>query len=185
MDDKQIIKLFLNRNEAAVTHIRQKYADYCYSIAFRILGSPEDAEEVVNDTWLRAWNTITAHSPENLKLYLAGITRNLSIDRCRMRDSQKRGGTYAEVSAELADCIAAPDSVHDELIAAELSETIHQFLSQLSGRARDIFLRRYFFFETTEEIAKRYAMRESNVLLILSRTRKKLKKELTEEGYFE
>lgn len=185
MDDKQIITLFLNRNEAAVAHVRQKYADYCYSIAFRILGSPEDAEEIVNDTWLRAWKTITNQAPANLKLFLAGITRNLSIDCCRKREAQKRGGIYAEISSELAECIAAPDCVQDAMIAAELSETIRKFLTQLSSRARDIFLRRYFFFESTEEIAKRYAMRESNVLLILSRTRKKLKKELTEEGYFE
>lgn len=87
------------------------------------------------------------------------------------------------VLEELAECLAAPGSVEDALAEKELARTIRSFLNQLPEREQNIFLRRYFFVEESDTIAGRYGMKPATVLRTLSRTRKKLKNYLTQEGY--
>lgn len=186
MRDEEIIERFEQRSETAITAAMLKYGAYCRTIAGRILPSREDCEECVNDTWGKAWDSIPPQHPGNLKMYLAAITRNLALNRRAKYAAEKRGGTELDVVfEELAECIADAGTPEDAVIGTELGIGINSFLKTCSARERDVFLRRYFFTEDTAAIAERYRMRQSNVLVILSRTRKKLKKYLKKEGYLE
>ena len=184
MDDNRIIELYWDRDQRAIEETSAKYGGYCFALAQNILQDHLDSEECVNDTWVRTWNSIPPKRPDRLKLFLAKITRRLSFDRYKSRTAEKRGGgEIALALEELGDCLSDPCGVEDRIIAGQLADSMNSFLRGLSSRDCDIFLRRYFFVESTAQIAKRYSIRESNVLLILSRTRKKLKEYLIQEGY--
>ena len=184
MDDEQILDLYFARDEQALAETDRKYGGYCFTLANGILNSEQDAEETVSDTYWKAWNTIPPHRPSVFKLFLAKITRNLAFSRWRQYSAEKRGGGEMNlVLDELAECIAAPVGVEEQVSAKELGKTIRAFLDTLPVQEQDIFLRRYFFVEESGTIAKRYGMKPATVLRTLSRTRMKLKKYLTREGY--
>lgn len=185
MQDDQILELYINRDERAVAETDLKYGLYCMQVADSILQDQQDSEETVNDTWLRAWNSIPPHSPQILKLFLAKITRNLAFSRYRARTAQKRGGGQIEQALEeLSDCVSACDDPESAFEVRELTASIQRLLETISTRDRNVFIRRYFFVESTEDIARRYGLKESNVHMILTRTRKKLKTHLLKEGYW-
>ena len=172
------------KDEQAVVETDRKYGGYCFTLADSILQNPQDAEETVSDTYLRAWNAIPPKRPDILKMFLAKITRNLAFSRWRQYSAEKRGGgEMALVLEELESSIPASGGVEDRIRVQELTRAIRTFLDTLSPREQDIFLRRYFFVEESETIAKRYGMKPATVLRTLSRTREKLKKYLTREGY--
>lgn len=183
MDETQIVSLFFARDESAIAAVRDHYGNYCARIAGNILDSPEDVEEVLSDTWFRAWNTIPPQNPHSLKLYLARITRNLAFDRFRTQTRGKRGGAETTVALhELLECIPSPDQPEQQLEARELEQAVNRFLAALPFRDRRVFLLRYFHLESTEAIAVRCGIRSGLVRTILSRTRKKLKTCLEKEG---
>ena len=182
--DEQLIEQYNSRDESAVENTAKKYGRYCFSVAFGILKDKRDTEECVNDTWLSAWNSIPPNIPASLKLYLGELTRNLSFNRLKANNSKKRGGgippSVLEEAEEMALCTVEVESgVEREAFAALLNG----FLRGLPQRERGIFIRRYFYLEEVSSIAKRYGVKESNLLVILSRTRKKLRKLLEREGY--
>lgn len=182
MEDGHIIQLFFDREEVALEQTRAKYGAYCAAVIGNILEDRQDAEEILSDTWLRAWESIPPQRPVSLKLYLARIARNLAFDRFRSRKREKRGGNAVILALEeLRDC-AAPGNPGDHLDAGELKAAVNAFLRSLPRRDRAVFLRRYFHMETAPEIAGRYGLREDNVRAILSRTRKKLRAYLIKEG---
>jgi len=181
MDDERIIELFFARDERALRESEAAYGKYCRAIAKNILDSDEDADEVFNDTLLRAWNTIPPEEPKSLKVYLGTVTRNLSLDRYRKMTAEKRGGCEVSLCLEEAEEFLADTS--DEFGKGELSRLLNDFLRLLPERECDIFVRRYFYCDSTAEIARRFGLREANVLVILSRTRKKLKEALRKGGY--
>lgn len=185
MEDKAILDLYFARDEMAITETDRKYGSYCYSVANRILNSHEDSEETVSETYWRTWNSIPPQHPSFLKLFLAKITRNLAFTRWRKLSAIKRGGGETElVLEELAGCIPGTEQIDDQLNARELAGEIRKFLDTLTERDQDIFLQRYFFVEDADTIAVRYGMKRTNVNVILSRTRAKLKIYLTQEGYY-
>ncbi|MGM9619651.1 MAG: RNA polymerase sigma factor [Oscillospiraceae bacterium] len=183
MEDHEIVALYWRRDERAIEESGRKYGPYCYSLAQRILQRHEDAEECVSDTWLRAWNAMPPQRPNRLRLFLARITRNLAFDRCRALGAEKRGGSLTVALEELGECLAAPEGVEEPLRQKELEECLGRFLRSLPARERGVFLRRYFFLDSTGEIAARYGLSDANVLTLLSRTRKKLKAQLGKEGF--
>lgn len=184
MEDAEIVGLYWKRDERAITESDAKYGVYCYTVANNILLNHEDTKECINDTWVKAWNTIPPQKPKSLKPFFAKIIRNLPLNRYQMQNAKKRGGDTVTVAIEeLDECISSGDDVESAYFAKLLQKNVNQFLHTLPKRDCDIFLCRYFFLESTAEIAKRYGMRESNVLVILSRLRKKLKKFLRKEGY--
>lgn len=184
MEDSQIIALFQQRREEAIAAVREKYSAYCAQIAGNILGNSEDTEEVLNDLWLRVWNTIPPQEPYALRSFLAKITRNLALDRYRAETSEKRGGGKLHTALEeLETCVPGGLAPETALDAKQLQLDIGRFLATLSPRDRSIFLRRYFYMESTWEIAEKYGLRENAVLTVLSRARKKLKDYLRKEGY--
>lgn len=183
MEDRQIVELFWDRDQQALLHTQEKYGAYCTTIAQNILENEEDAQECVNDTWLRAWNSIPPARPENLQFYLAKLVRNGSLDRYRKAHAAKRGSGAADVALEeLKECVASRDDPQLSCQAKELKAAINRFVGALPARDGNIFMRRYFFLESAEVIAKRYGTTQNNVTVILSRCRRKLKKYLEKEG---
>lgn len=184
MEDQRIIALYYDRDEGAIAATREKYGSYCAAVAGHILDSAQDVEEVLNDTWLRTWNSIPPGKPENLKLYLARIARNLAFDRFRSQSREKRGGSQTVLALEeLSQCIPSSSQPGDQLEAEELSAAVNAFLATLPRRDRVIFLRRYFYTQSFEEIAAGCGISHGAVRTALSRTRKKLKHYLIKEGF--
>jgi len=176
VQDEAIVNLYWSRDERAIQHTDEKYHIYCHTIADRILQSEGDAEECVNDTWLRAWNTIPPQKPSSLRLFLGRITRNLSLDRYRRLHADKRGGGEMPLLLEeLSDCATEGDTVFEEVHKNELAEKLRHFLTDLPLRDRTVFLRRYFYAQAVNEIARQLGISENSVSKILSRTRGRLK----------
>ena len=184
MEDSQIIALYWQKDPDAITETARKYGRYCFTIAENILHDPEDSEECVNDTWLRAWNAIPPQRPDKLQLFLAKIVRNLAFDRFQARHAEKRGGgETALVLEELSECLAGGTDAETVYAAQELEQCVRQFAASLPERTAGVFLRRYFFTEPVADIAKRFGLTEGHVMVLLSRTRKKLRAHLLKEGY--
>ncbi len=184
MDDHKIVSLFLERNELALKEASQKYGAYCLTIAQNILGNHEDAEECINATYLRAWNSIPPNTPASLGVFLARITKNLALDIRRSFLCEKRGGNMETVSFdELEDFLSENNSVESESELNEMLEAINTFLRSLPAKKRLIFVARYWQCDKLSEIAARYGMAESSVASSLSRTCKKLKDYLINRGF--
>ena len=183
MEDSQIVELYWQKNADAISETANKYGSYCFAIAENILHNSEDSEECVNDTWLRAWNAIPPQKPAVLRIFLEKITRNLALNRFHARNAEKRGGgEIALVLDELGECLGGADT-ETAYEAKELRQCIRRFVRSLPEREGNVLARRYFFAEPVADIAKRYGLSENNVMVILSRTRKKLKAHLMKEGY--
>ena len=184
MDDRKIIELFFARDEKALSESQKKYGRYCELISKNILSSDEDAEEVLNDTLLSAWNSIPPEEPKSLKTYLGTLARNLSLDRYRKMKAEKRGGCEVSLCLEEAEeFLADTKSISEEYENREFIKFLNDFLHSLPERECDIFVRRYFYCDSTASIANRFGIKEPHVLVILSRTRKSLKKALQKGGY--
>lgn len=185
MEDSRIVDLYWTKNTDAIAESSRKYGPYCFAVADNILCSREDSEECVNDTWLHAWNAIPPQKPQKLRMFLAKITRNLAFNRFAERTAEKRGGgEITLVLDELAECLASESDVEGAYAAEELGRCVQTFVRDLPEREGNLFVRRYFFTESVAEIAKRYGLTENNVMVILCRVRKKLKKHLVKEGFF-
>lgn len=183
MEDQQIVALYWERSESAIVETDQKYGRYCYQIAYNILENREDSEESVSDTYLDAWYAIPPHRPSILSTFLGKITRRISIDRWRSRNADKRGGGEILLALdELEDCIS-DGCMEQEVSRRELVRIIRRFLWNLRDTERCVFLRRYWYLESTENIAEDLGFSQSKVTSMLYRIRKKLGRELEKEGY--
>ena len=185
MKDEAIIELYWARSEAAIAETDRVYGRYCRTVAYGILRDHEDAEECVNDAWLKAWGSMPPERPQRLKGFLARITRQLAIKRLERETAQKRGGgQYALALEELAECI--PDGSRGEDLAelTALREALDRFLRGLAPEPRTVFLRRYWYAQSVAEIAAGCGMSESKVKSMLLRTRNRLRTALAEEGFF-
>jgi len=186
MEDKSIIELFNNRDETAILASEEKYGNYCFRIANNILGNNEDSEECKNETWFTAWTLIPPEVPKALKAFFGKITRNIAVNLYHKNNSKKRGGgQYSLVFDELSECITDNKKIDERLQEKELIEYINNFLKKLSKRTRVIFIMRYYSMESIENIAQKTALKPNYVRSVLSRTRSKLKKYLSEVYYCE
>ncbi len=184
MDDRSIIRLYWDRNDRAIQATSDKYGHYCRSIARNILSSEEDAEECVNDTYLAAWNAMPDHWPEQLSAFLGRITRNLSFNRYKRDRAEKRGGgEMALVLDELTDCVSDIDDAEQAVDRRELALEINTFVRRLPAGKRDMFVRRYWYADPVAEIADVRGIQPGTVSKTLERTRKVLKRYLTERGF--
>ena len=184
MNDKNIVDLYFNRDEEAITQTDKKYGRYCYSIAYNILTNKEDAEESVSDTYMTAWRAIPPRRPSVLSTFLGKITRHISIDRWRERSAYKRGGGEVTLALdELEDCVAGLQNVEMEYERKELIRAYVKFLDTLPITDRRVFLCRYWYVDSVEAIAEKFGFSQSKVKTMLYRTRKKLRKTLWEEGF--
>ena len=183
MDDNKIIELYWNRSENAISETAAKYGGYCYTIAYNILSNSEDSEESVNDTWLAAWNSMPPKKPKLLAAFLGKMTRYISLDRWKNRTAAKRGGGEVPlVLEELEECISGEDSVEREYLKKEFAMMMNQFLENLPETERKVFMCRYWYMDSIEDIADRFSFSESKVTSMLHRTRGKLRNLLEQEG---
>lgn len=184
MDDKEIVRLFLARDEAAIKAAVEKYRSYCMKIAENITGSHEDAEECVNDALLRAWESIPPKEPELLSTYLGKLTRNLAINRRKQINTGKRGsGEGVLAFEELSGMISGGESVEREFDRKAIAEAINDFLKKLSERKRTLFVRRYWYGESVKDAAAAQGMTETAASVALHRLREKLRDHLRKRGF--
>ena len=184
MEDTEILERFWTRDEGAIPAAEEQYGTRLLRLAERLLGSREDAEECVSDTYLQAWNAMPPHRPAVLPAFLGRITRNLALNRLRSATAQKRGGGEAEtVFEELQHIVSGRDTPEVGLDRQELVAAINDFLAALPETKRRIFVCRYWYFESVSDIAARFAISENRVSVTLHRLRTQLRRCLSERGF--
>lgn len=184
MDDDKIVNLYWQRDQSAIRETESKYGRYLMRIAYNVLFDPEDSKESVNDTYLKAWNSMPPHKPGILSTYLGKITRQTSIDRYRKKNSQKRRGSEYSISlSELEECVSKEATPEEAIELQMLADAISAYLRSLSGENRNIFVCRYYFMDSIREIAAYSGVSESKIKSILYRTRNGLKSYLEKEGF--
>ena len=181
MEDEQILALFWQRSEQAVTAASEKYGALCRGVARNLLRNPEDVEECVNDTWHGLWNAIPPQRPEKLGAFAARITRNLAMKRLTRQNAEKRQAVTVSFE-ELDRCVPDEKTVEQALEGRELARLLDAFLDTLEPGDRNLFLRRYWFFDSTKQLSHSFGMTESHVKVKLHRIRKALKKYLEQEA---
>lgn len=182
--DNEIIELFNSRDEKAISAASSKYGRYCTAVAMNILGNRQDAEECLNDTLLKAWESIPPAKPDNLPGYLAKIAKNISLNRYRSTHTEKRGsGSIDSVYEELSECVPDKNSIERSYEHKELIEAINAFLAKLAADKRDIFVLRYWYCMSVSEVAARVGVSENRAAVELFRTRKRLVKHLEKRGF--
>ena len=183
MNDEALIQRFWDREETAIQAAKKQYEPYCLYIAQNVLRNRQDAEECLNDALLAAWNSIPPQRPQNLKTYLGKLTRELAVDRWRRNRAQKRITPDSVAPLDELEELVGESRVEETAEAAELSQLISRFLRTLPETERSLFIRRYWYYDSIEQICKRYGFGKSKVTVALMRTRNKLAAYLKKEGY--
>ncbi len=182
MDDNEIIDLFFERSEQAITELSNKYGKVCSRVSHNILNNTLDAEECINDAYLGIWNSIPPQRPNPLLSYVCRIVRNLSIKKYHSNTAAKRNSYYDIALEELEDCIPSIHNVDREYDSKELAKIIDDFLDTLAKDNRVMFVRRYWFSDSLAEISKMFGITEHNAAVRLSRIRGQMKKYLIKRG---
>lgn len=183
MEDEAIIELYWQRSEDAIVQTDRKYGRYCRTIAYNILADDADCDECLNDTYLKAWNIIPPQRPRLLSALLAKITRNLALDRRKYNRAEKRGGGQVPLALEeLSECIPGGRGGEEAIENRELTALLNRFLLSLPQRSREIFVLRYWYLCSVQQIAERMGLGQSNVKMTLFRARQQLKTLLEKEG---
>jgi len=183
LEENQIIQLFNERSEKAITELSNKYGFLCKSIAENILKNKQDSEECVNDAFLGVWNSIPPQNPSSLKAYVLKIVRNQAIKKYHFNTAFKRNSQYDVALDELYECFSCFNNVESELDSLELTRLINSFLKTLSKNDRIMFIKRYWFAMSVTEIAEDLNVNNHYVSVKLSRIRESLKKYLEKEGF--
>ena len=181
MDDNKIIELYFARDERAIAETQEKYGKLIFSIADNILDSRPDSEECVNDTYLAVWNAIPPERPRNFVAYVSKIARNLSLKRLEYLSRDKRSKNLTVSLCELED-VLCDSEIKNDISDGEISMLISRFLHTQPKEKRMVFVRRYYYFDSVEDISGRYSISQSKVKSILFHTRRKLKEFLLKEG---
>jgi len=182
MDDQKITNLLWQRAETAIEALSKKFGNRLMLIALNILGVRQDAEESVNDTYLAVWHTVPPKKPDPLAGYVYATGRNISLDRLKYISAEKRDCRYDLSIDELANCI--PAALLEETVEArELGLAINRFLGTVSADNRTLFLRRYWFGDSVQTIARDLGLRENAASVRLGRIRMQLREHLIKEGY--
>ena len=185
LDDASIIKLLFERNEQAVKEMKANYENLCYYIVGNILSQKEDQEECVNSAYMDVWSSIPPNKPDNLKTYLCKLVKNCALNRKKYNTAAKRNPDFSVSLDELAECIPDGKSVEERISDQQLGKAISAFLRTQPEKYRKVFVRRYWYSESVEDIAAFYDMNAKTVATYLFRVRKKLKAFLQKEGYID
>lgn len=184
MEDSKIVELYLLRDETAIKQTTEKYGKRLCALAYGIVKDLQTAEECENDTYMEAWSAIPPHEPRTyFYAFLARITRHISLNCCRNRSRLKRSAFISELSAEMEQCISAPNDTECRIDDMMLSQAINGFLGKLDVEKRNIFIRRYWYLDSIADISRRFALSESKVKTTLFRCRNQLREYLEKEGY--
>lgn len=181
MNDLEIISLYVQRDEKALQETAAKYGRFCHTMALNILSVHEDAEECVNDTYLKAWNSIPPEEPDYLKGWLGKVVRNISLDLWRKNHRKKRYAGMESLFDELDECIPDPVGVEDEVERRDLTVLLSKWLASLPKNDRILFMRRYWYGESLKNIAKTCHATPTDLANRMYQLRQKLKSELKSE----
>lgn len=181
MNDLQIIELYFQRDEQAIRETDAKYGRLCHRIAYNILTNREDSEECVNDVYMGIWNAIPPARPNNFMAFVCRLARNLSLKRLEFLTREKRSQAV-QTSLEELEAVLPDDRIRPDMGEEELGRLISRFLREQKEETRNVFIRKYYFFDSIGEIAERYSFTESKVKNMLFHTRNKLKAYLIKEG---
>lgn len=185
MTDEEIIRLYINRSETAISESKEKYEAYLMKIADNILHDMFDNEECVNDTYLKTWESIPPALPKCLRAFMGKITRNIALNRIRDMKRNKRVPQDFYVSLdELEDIIPSYDDTNSQVEVKILVDVINTHLGSITAKKRVAFVRRYWYFDSIKEIAARIGTSESSVKMILKRERDTLREKLSKEGFY-
>lgn len=179
MEDTEIIDLYLERRETAIEETGNKYGNYLNSVAYNILRSFDDTEEVINDTYMAAWNTIPPTIPNSLKHFLSRITRNLSFDRVDYKNAKKRQASFVELDECIPDRKEDMDAIWE---TREIGRVLNQFLESLDSKTCAVFLARYYYAQSINELSEQYGLSARRVKYLLEKTRNSLRHFLEKEG---
>ncbi len=184
MDDIKIVEMYLKREEEAIKFTSDKYGARLKKLAYTIVNDIQTAQECENDTYLQAWKLIPPNEPRDYFYpFLARIIRHISLNCCREKSALKRSAYICELSDEMQECLPAAQNVEETINKMLLGEAINGFISTLNEEKRNIFLRRYWFMDSIEEISNRYEISKSKVKTILYRIRKQFRRFLEKEDY--
>ncbi|MBQ8028315.1 MAG: sigma-70 family RNA polymerase sigma factor [Clostridia bacterium] len=182
MEDRNIISLFFERDEQAISETQLKYGKLILKISQNILLNSEDSFECVNDTYLALWNTIPPNRPDPFISFVCKIARNLSLKKKRDKNAMKRNACILPIE-ELENALFSGD-VYESYSEKELGKKIDNFLSNISKEDRVVFIRRYWLGEEISEISDETGLSANSVYKRLSKTRHKLRLHLEEEGFY-
>ncbi len=183
MDDNEIICLYFNRDEKAVTETENKYGAFIFYVCFGILRQRQDSEECVNTVYKKLWDCIPPEKPDDLKAFIARLARTTAIDQKRTDGRYKRGKGLTDALDDYADILSDGDSVTDEVFANELAAILNEFLRSLPEKERVCFVQRYYFNRTVPEIVRQTHIPRSTVYMILEKVKTELYEKLSKEGY--
>ena len=183
MEDTEIIRLYIARDEAAVTETAEKYGAYLHRIAYNLLRREEDTEEILNDTYLGAWNAIPPTIPAVLKHFLSRITRNLSIKRLAYLGAERRSAETTELLSELEECLPDRKADPDRILESRMiAETLNTFLGRLTAQEAAVFVSRYYYALSIRDLSAKYELPERRIKYMLKCLREELRKQLVKEG---
>ena len=182
MDDETIVSLYWARDESAIAETSSKYGGLCNHIANNILSNYQDREECINDSYLAVWNAIPYKHPNKFSVFLSRIVRNLALKKYEYISAAKRNPAIVTSLEELGDCVSGTDSIELEIEKRNIENTINKFLWRLDEEKRNVFIRRYWYFDSIETICKYTGFSQSKVKSMLYEMRRKLKKYLESEG---
>ena len=185
MEDQLIIKLFFERSEDAIRELDIKYGNMCKRLANRFLHNEQDVEECMNDAYLAVWNAIPPQKPNPLSAYVCRIVKNTALKKYRVNTAQKRNHCYDVILEEVDEFLSANETVEGEILAKEIGSRINAFLGGIKEKDRIMFVQRYWFCYSVEEIAKALGVSKNYVTVHLHRTRERLRKFLRSEGFYD
>ena len=185
MQDNEIINLYEKRSESAIEHIKIQYGKMIFSLIYHIIGNSQDTEECENDTYLGIWNSIPPQKPRNFKAYILKIARNRALKKVEYLNAAKRNRHNNVPFDELNNFLIGHEKLIEEITESDLAEQLNEFLSTLNENNRKVFMLRYWYFRTIQEIMDECNMSKSKVESILFRVRSKLREYLKERRYCE
>ena len=182
MEDGNIIDLYFQRDQQAITETASKYGGYCCRVAENVLGCPEDTEEIVNDTWLSAWHDIPPSRPDCLRAYLGRLTRNLAISRYRLFHTKKRYAGMEALLSELEEVLPGGKDPEEEFENKELARLLRDWVDSLEAEESQLFVRRYWHGVPVKELAREAGITQNAMTQRLMRLRRSLRERLEHEG---
>ncbi|MBR6987695.1 MAG: sigma-70 family RNA polymerase sigma factor [Clostridiales bacterium] len=184
MEDENIIRLYWDRDETAIEETSKKYGKYCFSIANNILCSREDSEECVNDTYVKVWDSIPPKRPSIFSAFIGKITRNISLNRYKLNNAEKRGGSNMYIVLdEIGEIVSGQPGPEEEAVMSDMTAAVNEFLAALPAEKRIMFVRRYWYADDVKSIALRMGTSENNISVSVRRIRNNLRDYLIERGF--
>ena len=184
LDDSRIVELYFLRSEEAIKQTDKKYGSYLLAVAYNILHNRQDGEECLNDTYIGAWNSIPPTRPKILRVFLTAIMRKTALECYRMKNRKKRIPSDMICSlSELDDVITNENDPQEAYNIKELGECINAYVHSLSERRMYVFVARYYFFRSLEDIAEALSVSKSTVSKEIAAIKVGLRQKLESEGY--